>query len=49
MEGLYFLGLRFQYRQSSALIGGVGADAEFVAGDIARRSLSDDLPARSPD
>jgi putative flavoprotein involved in K+ transport len=38
VEGLYFLGLRFQYRQSSALIGGVGADAEFIADDIARRS-----------
>jgi putative flavoprotein involved in K+ transport len=29
--GLYFLGQRFQYRRTSALIGGVGADAEFVA------------------
>ena len=37
VPGLYFLGLRFQYRQSSALIGGVGADAEFIAADIARR------------
>ena len=38
VDGLYFLGLRFQYRRSSALIGGVGADAEFVANDIARRT-----------
>lgn len=38
VAGLYFLGLRFQYRQSSALIGGVDADAQFVAGEIAARS-----------
>lgn len=37
VPGLYFLGLRFQYRQSSALIGGVGEDAAFIAADIARR------------
>lgn len=48
VEGLYFLGLRFQYRQSSALIGGVAADAEFVAADIAGRSLAAEPPARSP-
>lgn len=30
-EGLYFLGLPWQYRRSSALIGGVGRDAEFLA------------------
>jgi putative flavoprotein involved in K+ transport len=42
VEGLYYLGLRFQYRQSSALIGGVGADAQFVATDIARRSWAAD-------
>jgi putative flavoprotein involved in K+ transport len=34
--GLYFLGLRFLYRQSSALLGGVGDDAAFVALEIAR-------------
>jgi putative flavoprotein involved in K+ transport len=28
--GLYFLGLRFQHRKTSSLIGGVGADAEFI-------------------
>jgi putative flavoprotein involved in K+ transport len=38
VPGLYFLGLRFQYRQSSALIGGVGDDAEFIAGHIVRRT-----------
>jgi putative flavoprotein involved in K+ transport len=29
--GLYFLGLRFQHRRTSALIGGVGADAAYIA------------------
>jgi putative flavoprotein involved in K+ transport len=28
--GLYFLGLRFQHRLTSALLGGVGADAEYA-------------------
>jgi putative flavoprotein involved in K+ transport len=36
--GLYFLGLRFQYRMSSSLVGGVGDDAAFVAAEVARRS-----------
>jgi len=35
--GLYFVGLRFLYRQSSALLGGVGEDAAFIAADIAGR------------
>ena len=35
--GLYFVGLRFQHRLTSALIGGVGADAEFIAEQVARR------------
>ncbi|HEY4307496.1 MAG TPA: NAD(P)/FAD-dependent oxidoreductase [Gemmatimonadaceae bacterium] len=35
--GLYFLGLRFQYRLSSSLLGGVGADAVFIADQIARQ------------
>jgi putative flavoprotein involved in K+ transport len=38
--GLYFLGLRFQHRVSSSLMGGVGADAEFVAAHVARRTES---------
>ncbi len=38
MPGLYFLGLRFQHRLNSSLIGGVGADAAFVAEQVARRS-----------
>lgn len=35
--GLYFLGLRFQHRMSSSLIGGVGADAAFIAERVAQR------------
>jgi putative flavoprotein involved in K+ transport len=35
--GLYFLGLRFQHRRTSALIGGVGADAAYIA-DVIHRS-----------
>jgi putative flavoprotein involved in K+ transport len=35
--GLYFLGLRFQHRLSSSLLGGVGADAAFIAEQVARR------------
>jgi putative flavoprotein involved in K+ transport len=35
--GLFFLGLRFQHRMTSSLIGGVGDDAEFIAGEVARR------------
>jgi len=36
--GLYFLGLRFQHRMNSALIGGVGTDASYIAAELARRS-----------
>jgi putative flavoprotein involved in K+ transport len=35
--GLYFVGLRFQHRMTSSLLGGVGADATFIAEQIARR------------
>jgi len=35
--GLYFLGLRFQHRVTSSLIGGVGEDAAFIAEQVARR------------
>jgi putative flavoprotein involved in K+ transport len=35
VPGLYVLGQRFQYRRSSNFIGGVGADAAFVADHIA--------------
>ena len=36
--GLFFLGLRFQHRLNSSLIGGVGADAAFIASMVAQRS-----------
>ena len=35
VRGLHFLGLRFQHRMTSSLIGGVGADAAVVAERIA--------------
>jgi putative flavoprotein involved in K+ transport len=35
--GLHFVGLRFQHRMTSSLIGGVGADARFVAEQVVRR------------
>jgi putative flavoprotein involved in K+ transport len=38
--GLFFLGLRFQHRLNSSLIGGVGADAAFIARMVAERSES---------
>ncbi len=37
MAGLYFVGLRFQHRMTSSLIGGVGEDAAFIAEQVARR------------
>jgi len=37
VPGLYFLGLRFQHRMNSSLIGGVGADAAFIAEQVAQR------------
>ena len=36
--GLYFLGLRFQHRMTSSLVGGVGYDAAFVADEVVRRA-----------
>lgn len=36
--GLYFVGLHFLYSMSSAMIHGVGRDAEHIAGQIASRS-----------
>jgi len=43
-SGLYFVGLVFLYSLSSALIGGVGRDAEYIAKHIAEREPKD-LPA----
>jgi putative flavoprotein involved in K+ transport len=37
VPGLYFVGLRFQHRLNSSLIGGVGADAQFVTESMAER------------
>lgn len=37
--GLFFVGQRFQHRLSSSLIGGVGADATFIAELVSRRIL----------
>ena len=36
--GLYFVGLRFQHTMTSALLGGVGRDAEFIAARAVARS-----------
>jgi putative flavoprotein involved in K+ transport len=38
LRGLYFLGLPFQYALTSALIGGVGRDAAYIADRIAREA-----------
>jgi len=38
--GLYFVGLRFQHRMTSSLIGGVGDDAAFVAEHASQRSFA---------
>ncbi|HET7362318.1 MAG TPA: NAD(P)-binding domain-containing protein [Burkholderiales bacterium] len=35
VRGLAFLGMRYQYRMGSALLGGVGEDAAYVAAEIA--------------
>jgi putative flavoprotein involved in K+ transport len=39
-DGLFFLGLRWMYRRGSDTIHGVGADAEHLAGVIARRTVA---------
>ncbi len=36
--GLFFMGLSFQHRSNSSLLGGVGADATFIAEQIALRN-----------
>jgi putative flavoprotein involved in K+ transport len=38
LPGLFFVGLRFQQRLRSSLLGGVGEDAAFVAEEVARRA-----------
>jgi putative flavoprotein involved in K+ transport len=37
LPGLFFVGLRFQHRLSSSLIGGVGEDAAFIAARVSAR------------
>jgi putative flavoprotein involved in K+ transport len=51
--GLYFLGLRFQHRLNSHLVGGVGRDAEHVAAHLgryvdARQAVRDARAAKLP-
>lgn len=38
--GLYFLGLRWQYRRNSSFLDGVGADAAYLADHIAARTAA---------
>jgi putative flavoprotein involved in K+ transport len=38
VEGLYFVGQRWQHRRTSSLLGGVGADAEWIAAQVTARS-----------
>lgn len=40
MPGLFFVGLRFQHRLRSSLVGGVGEDAAFIAEQLSRRADS---------
>ena len=44
-DGLYFLGLKWQYRRASSFLDGVGADAEYLAGEIAARTVAPALMA----
>ena len=47
--GLYFVGLLFLYSLSSALLGGVGRDAKYIAEHIVSTRLSPSvLPSRQP-
>lgn len=39
-SGLYFMGLPFQHRMNSSLIGGVGNDAEYIAERVLERSVA---------
>lgn len=43
VPGLYFMGLPFQYTLSSALVGGVGRDAEYIVNHIVQRSPSHEV------
>ena len=47
-EGLFFVGLPFQYAFASMLVGGVGRDAEGVVKQIVRRKKSHDPVTAAP-
>lgn len=40
IPGLFFMGLPFQHRMNSSLLGGVGADAEYIAAQVVRHSYA---------
>ena len=40
VPGLYFIGLPFMYRGGSALLGGVGRDAAYLADQMARQATA---------
>lgn len=40
VQGLYFVGLHFQYAMSSATLIGIGRDAEYVVNGLRARSRS---------
>ena len=43
--GLFFVGLRLQYRMNSSLVGGVGDDAAFITEQVLQRSERDEVAA----
>jgi putative flavoprotein involved in K+ transport len=45
--GLYFIGLYFLSSLASSLVGGVGRDAEYIAGHIAGRAARNRVPVNS--
>ena len=47
VPGLYFMGLLFQYSLSSALVGGVGRDAEHIVDHIASRRVGTKTTTRN--
>lgn len=44
VPGLYFVGLHFLYSMSSAMVHGVGRDAEYIAGRVAGAAVSNARP-----
>jgi putative flavoprotein involved in K+ transport len=43
--GLYFLGLLFQHSLTSANLGGIGADARYIAEQLRSRAAARDVAA----